>query len=142
MITLPVQAVQVLPHRNSMCCIDTLVACDENSATALVCLNDDFIFIEGKHLNPAAYIELAAQTAGAMMGFLAQAQGRSPLEGFLVGVQNFTIHHIASVNDILTIKVLINSVFEQITVLEFQIYKDNILCAEGNIKVYLPNTSQ
>ena len=135
---LPMQATLLLPHKGPMCCIDTLVTCAEEQATAQVSLHSNYIFMHGNTLEPAAYIELAAQTAGAMMGYHSLVKHTPVAEGFLVGAQNFVVHHRAKVNDILTIAVSIISEFEQITTLDTQVYKNAVLYAQGAIKVYLP----
>lgn len=121
-----------------MCCIDQLLSSSKTTATAGVSLTPDHFLLCAGELDPFGYVELAAQTAGAMQGYDQHIQGLPPKQGFLVGVQDFVVHATAKVGDCLRMEVAIFAEFGEMTVLTVQARRDDELLAEGRIKVYVP----
>lgn len=138
---LPMAAELLLPHRSPMCCIDSLVACTETTATGQVSLREGYIFLKNGSLEPLAHIELAAQTAGAMMGYCTLLAGGKPQVGYLVGVNDFFFFANAVKDDVLTIQVDVVSKFEHVTVIDATIHGGVTLLAQGTLKVFLPGAN-
>ncbi|MDR0339869.1 MAG: hypothetical protein LBH65_06290 [Desulfovibrio sp.] len=131
-------AEQLLPHTGPMCCIDRLLASSKTEALADVLLRPEHSLVCDGLLDPSGYVELAAQSAGAMQGFDQYRQGRPPKFGYLVGVQDFCVHGEARLGDRLEIAVGIEAELAGVTVLTVGIRRDGALLAEGRIKVYVP----
>ena len=134
----PIAAASLLPHAGPMCCIDTLLASSKKAACAMVTLFPDHSLLRGGVLDEAAYLELAAQTAGAMQGYDDHIRGCPPKPGFLVGVQDFHIHGEARVGDILHIDVTLTAELAEVSVLSATVRRDIELLAEGRLKVFVP----
>ena len=140
-LPLPIPAAQLLPHQQAMCCIDSLLTCGPDSAQALVHLKDGYIFLNNGILERAAYIELAAQTAGAMQGYLALHSKEQISSGYLVGAQDFTFFADAFAQQTLLITVAAVSAFQNICLVEASIQAEGTLLAQGLLKVFIPSNT-
>ena len=136
-LQLPQVAVAFLPHKPPMCCIDLLVACSETHAESESLLTEEHIFMSDGALISAGLIEMAAQTAGAMQGYLACLNQCAPPPGMLVGIQHFTFFAPAHASDLLRISVTILAVVQEVTILEAKITRAGATIAHGSLKVYI-----
>lgn len=145
-LTPPVAAATLLPHKGRMCCIDRLVALDEAGAEAEVFLAPEHVLAAGNGwLEPFGFIELAAQTAGAMYGAKAPAL---PLGmAMLVSVQKVAVRGRVRVGETLRIQVSVLGEVEGMISLAFSVVPltasgaPGTACAEGRLTVFLPETA-
>ncbi len=135
----PVPAGLLLPHSGPMCCIDALLATDASGGEARVLLARGHVLLGEQGLEECGYIELAAQTAGALQGYARQAAGLAPASGFLAGVQDFQTIAPAVENDVLTVRVQTLAVVGDVTLLEGSVWRNGELLAKGKLKVYVPS---
>lgn len=135
----PLDASELLPHSGSMRCIDRLLTSTKTAAVADVDLKPKHSLLSWGKLDPAGYIELAAQTAGAMQGYDQRTQGLEPKFGMLVGTQNFTILDYAYEGERLLIDVTIIAELGELTVMDAVIRRGETVLAHGQIKVYVPD---
>ena len=138
MTDLPLSAEKLLPHAGPMCCIDTLLASSKTAATAEAVLSPGHSLLRGGVLDGAGYVELAAQTAGAMQGYDQYIQNLPPKPGFLVGAQDFHIREEAREGDVLRIDVSLTAELGEVSVLSAAILRDGGVLAEGRLKVFVP----
>ena len=138
MIALPVQASTLLPHKGAMCCIDSLTFFDDKTIQAEALLHQDHALLNGRVLDRAGFIELAAQTAGLLQGLGLREKGEAPALGMLVGVQNVVVMADAFQGDVLRIGVTREAELGDIHVLAFTVRRQDVLLAEGQLKVYIP----
>lgn len=139
-LSLPMPADRLLLHRPPMLCIDALLSCGEESALVAACLKPGHIFLDADgNFDPAGFIELAAQSAGAMQGWLALRAGKAPAPGLLVGAQDFVFRAPAGVGDELRIFIRLLTAFQGVNVLEARVERNEEIPAEGRIKVFVDN---
>lgn len=138
---LPVNAVDLLPHKGRMCCIDRLVEENDEYAVAEVTLGDGHALVTNGVLDRAGMIELAAQTAGARHGFAARRAGRDSGPGFLAGAQDFVFLSDARAGDTLTITVRLVGEFMGMSVVSASIACNGAEIASGKLKVFTPPTA-
>ena len=134
----PFDARALLPHEGPMCCIDRLLFSSKTAAVAEADLHPGHSLLTGGALDPAGYVELAAQTAGAMQGYDQRLQGLPPKSGFLVGVQDFALLGAAAAGDTVRMEVAIVAELGSVTVLTAKVFRGESLLAEGRLKVYVP----
>ena len=134
----PFDASALLPHKGPMCCIDRLLSSSKTAAVVEADLHAGHILLTDGVLDPAGCVELAAQTAGALQGFDQHIHGLPPKSGFLVGVQDFFVHSTARVGDTVRIEVVIIAELGEMTVLSSKLFHQEVLLAEGRLKVYVP----
>lgn len=128
----------LLPHAGPMQCIDSLLAWSKRDAAAEVTLTADHALVCDGVLHPSGYVELAAQTAGAMQGYDQYLQDLPPKAGFLVGAQDFVFHGEARIGDTLRVDVAIYAELGDMTVLTASVSRGGALLAEGRLKVFVP----
>ena len=134
---LPLPAQELLPHRGPMCCIDFLVHVAPAEARATVTLLPTHVLVHAGELIPAGFIELAAQTAGAMQGYWQKKEDLAVRVGYLVAVQNFSMLQPAYAGDTLTISVSVQGELEGISILATAIHRHQELLAQGKLKVFV-----
>jgi predicted hotdog family 3-hydroxylacyl-ACP dehydratase len=123
-----------------MCCIDSLLASTKTMAVAEVALAHGHSLLDGDTLAPAGYVELAAQTVGAMQGFDRQRQNLPPQSGYLVGVQDFTVFGAARVGDRLEMEVHIEAELGEVAILTAEARCGQTMLAAGRPNVHVPES--
>ena len=136
----PLDARLLLPHAGSMCCIGRLLSSTGTAAVAEVTLTREHRLVSNGTLDKAGYVELTAQTAGAMQGYTLYRQGLPPKFGYLVGAQDFVFHRAARTGDTLTIRVDTLAELGEVTVLTSSVLLGEEILAEGRLKVFVPET--
>ncbi len=144
-MNLPIQAKTVLPHRGKMMLIDTVVAAEEGTGTAITDLPSKPIAQTSEgNIHTPFYIELVAQTYAAVCGYNFLKQRMPIPEGYLVGVQRFEIHQGKNNTDSHELIISVKTIgdFDGFAVVEGVVTRGNSVVAEGKIKVFVPQDSQ
>ena len=121
-----------------MHCIDRLLSSSKTTAVAEADIVPGHSLLTGQILDPAGYVELAAQTAGAMQGYDWHLQNLPLKSGFLVGAQDFSFFGQAVVGDTVRMEVSIVAELGEVTVLSAKVFRSEQLLAEGKLKVFVP----
>lgn len=87
MVTVDIE--EILPHRNGMKLIDSIIEVNEEGAVSESTVTEKWPLIEGDSINPIVLIELVAQTAGICIGWeeLKKKGKNTEGEGWLAGVK-------------------------------------------------------
>ena len=101
-----------------MLCIDRLLSASARMAEAETTLNAGHALLCGGLLSEAGYIEIAAQTAGAMKGYGEKSLGLPVRNGFLAAVQDFFMHERAREGDVLHTSVSLQAEIAGVSLLE------------------------
>ncbi|GAB1410787.1 hypothetical protein MASR1M90_19410 [Desulfovibrionales bacterium] len=88
-------------------------------------------------ITPAGYIELAAQTAGALQGYEQLQSSTGPRTGYLVAVQNFEVLAPAYVENILIISVVVQKELEGVSIILAEVLHNGHILAHGKLKVFV-----
>ncbi len=88
----------LLPHRDGMLLVNTIIEVDDVTAVTAATVSDCWPFFNGRSVNPLVLIELVAQTAGISNSWGGkQKHGRGyETKGWLVGIKQARFH-IASI---------------------------------------------
>ncbi|MDR2573115.1 MAG: hypothetical protein LBC94_02005 [Desulfovibrio sp.] len=147
MLHFPVPAQDVLPHAPPMLCINALVAASRTTAEAVAHLHSGHILLDGGAVTEAGFIELAAQTAGAMKGYWEKTAGRPIGDGYLAAVGNFTVFGKARLGETLNISIELLTELSDIRLIEAHIRQApcgrgddaaGSLLASGKLKLFVP----
>jgi predicted hotdog family 3-hydroxylacyl-ACP dehydratase len=137
----PLPAADLLPHRPPMLCIDLLLHASAHEAEASADLFPGHLLLHKGRLHESGFIELAAQTAGAMKGYNEKIKGRPVRDGFLAAVRKFSCPGIAGEGDTLRIAVKLVAEMGGVSLLEAGISRDAAGCREilahGTLKVFI-----
>ena len=87
MVTVDIE--ELLPHRNGMKLIDSIIEVNEERAVSKSTVTEKWPLIEGDSINPIVLIELVAQTAGICIGWeeLKKKGRNTEGTGWLAGVK-------------------------------------------------------
>lgn len=87
MVTVDIE--EILPHRNGMKLIDSIIEVNEEGAVSESTVTEKWPLIEGDSINPIVLIELVAQTAGICIGWeeLKKKGKNTEGKGWLAGVK-------------------------------------------------------
>jgi len=133
---LPIAVDAFIPQRAPLKMADTLLTVGERCATVETVLKPGNPFLnENNQLEPAAYVEIIAQSIAALNGFQMRHLDVKP-EGFLMGAKNMVIHESASGGDRLVTSIYKAYKFEGFGIIQGRIERDGLCLAEGEIKVY------
>jgi predicted hotdog family 3-hydroxylacyl-ACP dehydratase len=133
-----------------MLCIDALTAASETQAESVAHLAWGHILLEQDAISEVGYIELAAQTAGAMKGYWEKIAGRPISDGYLAAVQNFTVFDKAFLGETVSIHITLLMELSGVRLIEAEIKRlpqktsgntTSTLLASGKLKLFLPEAS-
>ena len=133
---LPMPVDSLIPQRAPIKMVDTLLFVGERTAEVEAVITSDNPFLdEQQNLEPAAFVELIAQTAAAHNGFRTRHLDVRP-EGFLLGAKKMAITGTAHCGDHLRITVYKEAKLGDFGVIKGQVFKGQTCIAEGEIKVF------
>lgn len=141
MLPFPLEAGAFLPHTPPMLCIDVLLFASETEAEASVTLCPGHLLLHEGRLHESGFIELAAQTAGAMKGYNEKKEGKPVRDGFLAAVQKFSCAGFAREGDTVHIAIKLVAEMGGVSLLEARISREAAGCSEllaqGKLKVFI-----
>jgi radical SAM protein with 4Fe4S-binding SPASM domain len=137
---LPLPAHRIIPHRDSMLLIDTLVFSEVGSGVAQARLGATSPAVdESGTVSPLIHVELIAQAYAAAKGWEIVSAGRDVPLGYLVGVQKYEVLGTAHTNETLTVRVATAGEFEGFAVVEGSVERDGATIATAKIKLWVPD---
>ncbi|MFG1175114.1 hypothetical protein AAFN90_16295 [Erwiniaceae bacterium CAU 1747] len=135
-MTFPVPAQGLIPHREGMCCIDSILNVEGQQVQASVTLHGDHLLLnEDGLLDRCGYVELAAQAACGLKGADAAA-GRASATALLASVNHYRIFDDAKMDETLLICVAITTELAGLSMLDFNVTCGPRLLASGQLKVF------
>lgn len=141
-VTLPVSAHEIIPQKEPMRVIDSLLELGEGTAQVSVTIREDMPGVdENGMIDEILYLEMMAQTVAAQKGFKYLGLSESPPDGFLLGAKNLEILGRAFVGDTLTITMTRSVQYGDFALVQGSVVRDSQVLARGEIKVW-QNTSQ
>lgn len=137
-LQLPVNAMELVPHRGTMLLLDELTeyAPDRAAGKAVIASSNPFLDSTGR-LQGACFVELLAQLAAAAEGYEARMAGEAVKSGYLAGVNEFIIHRQALRGDALDLRMNKTLKMGNVTVLEGVAFLGDELLAGGILKLFI-----
>ncbi|MDR2075917.1 MAG: hypothetical protein LBP61_03145 [Desulfovibrio sp.] len=136
----PVPVTDLLPHAPPMLCLDALLAASPSGALASATLHPEHILLQNGILDPIGFLELAAQTAGAMKGCLDKISGEKPRKGMLVAAQDFSFFGEAAEGETVHIAVAVTAEVMDIHIITATVFRPGepeTPLARGKLKVFV-----
>lgn len=133
---LPLPVDDYVPHRSPVKLVDMLRTVGEREAVVESFITAGSVFVdENGKLEPAAFIEVIAQSSAAHNGFRTRHLDES-VEGYLLGARNLEIFGDAFVGDRLETTVFKEAKFGDFGIIKGTVRKNGECLASGEIKVY------
>lgn len=145
---LPIAAKELIPHREKMALLKELTDFSDNYAHSIQTVMQEDLFVNrGNELDSIVFVELLAQLASAYSGYDALINSGKLKNGFLVGIQNFSIMQDVRVGDVLSLVIDKKTEIDKISFFDAAIKSDDLSLASGTIKVWesegeMPTDSQ
>ena len=138
MLTLPLTAESLVPHRSPMRLVDQLVEIEGKNGVveALVDRNCPLVSEEGV-LEKVALVELIAQSYAALKGYLDRVENKPVRQGFLVGIKSFVSLLPVYSGETLRITIETLGELEDFAVAEGKIWRSETLVGRGEIKIWI-----
>lgn len=137
-LDLPVEAETLIPHRKPMRLVDRLLKCRDGSGTVEAVIEKGSMLLdENGNLEPAAMIELMAQSFAMVKGYEDINNSEPVKNGFLVGVKKADTFGKASAGDRLLVTVKKIWGLEGFVVAEGDIKNGSEVIARGSIKLWV-----
>jgi len=140
-VSLPVEASRLVPHKPPMLMLDRLLTVGERASLSEVTVSEDSIFLEEKGMiDEAGYPEIMSQAVAAQEGFKNLEKTDQP-EGYLLGVKNMEILGTAGPGDRLVVSVYKVAKYGDFGIVRGEIFKDKEVIARGELKVWQGETA-
>ncbi len=137
-IQLPYPAVKLIIHRSPMLLIDSLIEREgDNAAARAKIIPETLCCDKNRGILPEYFIEIMAQTMAAANGYDFLIKNRSPLDGFIVGLDNFSLKHsIPAKETDFVIRIKKTLEFGSMKVMQGEVFTGDISVATGELKVW------
>ena len=120
-----------------MLCLDRLVRATDDEAEAEVLLQEGHILLNAEgRLESCGMVELAAQCAGAGLGYARRLRGLEPQLGFLVEARRFAVAGTAGTGDLLRVTTARAAEVGGVALVEATVHAGDRLIASGRLKVF------
>ncbi len=135
---LPANAKELVPHRGTMLLIDELSEYTPEHVSGKTRITNKNPFLDaGGKLDGICFVEILAQLAAAGEGYEARKGGGRVKSGYLVGVNDFSIHRQARLGDILHVRMNKTLKVNNINVLEGNVFLGGECISSGKLKLYV-----
>ncbi len=132
-----IDILELIPQRAPVVMVTKLVSVEEQSATSILHINEDNVFVANGRFRECGLVENIAQTAAAMNGYRALAGGEAVKKGYIGAVKNLRIFTLPGVNSTLTTLVREETMVMNTSIIKGQIRLGDQLIAECEMKVFL-----
>lgn len=133
---LPMAAEKLIRHRPPMLLISELTKREGDNATANANLTKESMFHSDKRgILPEYYIEIIAQTMAAANGYDNMVEGKGPMDGFIVGLDNFQFKSSNIIKEF-TIEIEKTMEFGAMKVLNGEVFANGVSVATAELKVW------
>jgi predicted hotdog family 3-hydroxylacyl-ACP dehydratase len=137
MMKLPVEnIIPLIPQQPPFVMVGKLIYMDGNSTRSSFVIHADNVFVKDNLFQEAGLMENIAQTAALRAGYLAQAENKPAVLGYIGAVSGFEVFGLPKVNDEIITEITVENQIFEITVLLGKVWHNNDLIAKCEMKVF------
>jgi predicted hotdog family 3-hydroxylacyl-ACP dehydratase len=145
-LRLPLPASELIPHRETMLLVESLLAFDQVSGAGTIAagIKFDSTFTaasengDGLQLEEVVLLEMMAQAYACLRGYEDRLAGRPPGLGFLVGVRHFSCCRPVAVDEEVVIEVATKIQIDTFFIADAVVKVALETVAEAELKIWLP----
>jgi predicted hotdog family 3-hydroxylacyl-ACP dehydratase len=127
----------LIPQREPMIMIDSLLAADEQTCRSQFLVRNDSLFVENGALNESGMIENMAQTAAARIGYICLQESKAVPLGYIGAVQSLEILELPKINEQIETEISIKNQIFDITIVTATISANGKMLARGDLKIFI-----
>lgn len=116
--------------------VNKLIYMDETSTRSSFLVNEDNVFVKNSLFQEAGLMENIAQTAALRAGYIARAENKPAVVGYIGAVSAFEIFDLPKVNDKIITEITVENQIFDITVLSSKVWLNDSLLAKCEMKVF------
>ena len=116
--------------------VGELLSVDENSTQSSFVIKADNVFVKKNIFQEAGLMENIAQTAALRAGYIAQAENKPVLVGYIGAVKDLEVFGLPKVGDELTTEIKIEDQVFGVTVISGKVWCKDELLAQCEMKVF------
>ncbi|TXE08335.1 hypothetical protein ES711_07455 [Gelidibacter salicanalis] len=128
---------KLLPHREPMMMVDSLLDFSEGKATVGFTILKDNLFVANNEFSETGLIEHMAQAAALYTGYKNYADNLPAKEGFIASIKTVSIQHLPKVNAYLKTEVAIVYELMHLTTVKLSIFNGNFEIANAEMNLML-----
>ena len=129
-----------IPHRTPFVMVDEILYCDLEQCRTQFSIKADNLLVNRNRLSEGGVMEHVAQSCAARIGYISLHIKHEPIRVGVIGaIKNFRMIRYPMVGEVLETEVKAIAEFMDMTVLEAKVFSNDVLVAEGEMKVALIN---
>ena len=122
--------------------VGKLLSVDEFSTKSSFVINAVNVFVKNNIFQEAGLMENIAQTAALRAGYIAQAENKPVLVGYIGAVKDFEVFNLPELDDELITEIKIEDQVFDVTVISGKVWCNEQLLAQCEMKVFSQNNEQ
>jgi len=132
---------KLLPHREPMIMVDSLLKFNDGKATVGFTVLKNILFVTNDEFSETGLIEHMAQAAALYSGFKNQTEEHAAKEGFIASIKKLKIQKLPMVNDVLKTDVSIIHEIMHMTTVKLSTFINGIEIANAEMNTVLKSNS-
>jgi 3-hydroxyacyl-[acyl-carrier-protein] dehydratase len=130
-----------IPQREPFIMISRLCSVSENTASSVLDITDENLFIKDGFFQEAGIIENIAQTAAAMTGYHALTTNNEVKKGYIGAIKNLKINKLPEVNSQIETTITIENKVMNVIIIQGKVMQQENMLAACEMKIFLEERS-
>lgn len=131
--------IDLIPQKPPFVMVGKLLSVNENTTRSSFVIKADNVFVKNNQFQEAGLMENIAQTAALRAGYMAQAENKPVVVGYIGAVKDFEVFSLPNVGDELTTEINIENQVFDVTVITGKVWCNEQLLAQCEMKVFSQN---
>lgn len=131
--------IDFIPQKPPFVMVGKLLSVDEDLTRSSFVIKADNVFVKNNQFQEAGLMENIAQTAALRAGYIAQAENKPVIVGYIGAVKDFEVFSLPNVGDELTTEINIENQVFDVTVITGKVWCNEQLLAQCEMKVFSQN---
>lgn len=128
---------KLLPHREPMIMVDSLLEAGEGKATVGFTISKDNLFLSNNEFSETGLIEHMAQAAALYAGFKNYSEDNPAKEGFIASIKKLKIHKLPQIDAVLKTEVSIIHEIMVMTTVKLSTFINGVEIASAEMNTVL-----
>ena len=128
---------KLMPHREPMIMVDSLLEFDDGKATIGFTISENNIFVSNDEFSESGLIEHMAQAAALYIGFKNYTGAGPAKEGFIASIKKLNIQKLPKVDQVITTDVAIIHEIMNMSTVELSTFSNGIEIANARMNTVL-----
>ena len=134
---------QLLPQREPMLLVDSLISFSENSLISMFAITEENIFVKNNHFQETGLLENMAQTVALHTGYKGKLSSEKPRVGYIGAIKKATFERLPSVGETIKTEVIITYNAMDMTMVDVAVFlKEEKIASATMTTILKPETNE